>query len=68
MREVLFRGKSIDTNTWVYGFYCRYGHAKQALNTVRKLLATFTMMFKSKKVFRIYPGCFGIWRKYEKDM
>lgn len=29
MREVLFRGKSIDTNTWVYGFYCRYGHAKQ---------------------------------------
>ena len=29
MREVLFRGKSIDTNTWVYGFYCRYGHVKQ---------------------------------------
>lgn len=29
MDEILFRGKSIDSNTWVYGFYCRYGHVKQ---------------------------------------
>ncbi len=24
MREILFRGKRLDTGEWVYGYYCKY--------------------------------------------
>lgn len=53
MREVLFRGKSIDTNTWVYGFYCRYGHVKQEKSYIMPDCASDLC------VVEIIPGTLG---------